>query len=498
MSTKAPTPMSARRMRISQTLGKVLLGRTMASAATRLALSIVALAVFWLLAIVSAGFPGEIPLALVRSLPPLLYPVLNALTPFFAPQVLRTMLAIAFGIGAGLFLAARYLSDLFELESLWMAIRYLLGAIFGLSYARLTIDRGPVERLDPGNPIRRIGGPGFIQTSLGFAAVFEDQRGRPRIYGLSQPSARSAAPPPRAQHFVRGFETLREVVDLRDRMVTIDEMRAETLDGVEVYARDAQLMFRVYSGGKERSLAHPYPFTEAGVRSLVYAQPVENGRRPSAENLVAEIMRREIQSFVGRHRFEELLAMQPSRSAAIEAAETPTETKASPRPALHIPRRQLTEHFHSEAVQAALRRIGLELAWIGVGTWEIRDTSDIQAGRTGLGKTLAQNWRDAQRARMYRSPAYLERLKVRRTHERLNGLFAALLQAWHEGDLPKRYRAFECVRVLRGHLDEARRRLERDPELDAPKDLAGVLALLDQLTQPMTLGAEDDDVHPAP
>jgi len=60
--------------------------------------------------------------------------------------------------------------------------------------------------------------------------------------------------------------------------VKVDEIRAATRDGVLAYARDAQMLFRVYSAEKERSLKSPYPFTEESVRRLVYGQPVRRWR----------------------------------------------------------------------------------------------------------------------------------------------------------------------------------------------------------------------------
>jgi len=138
-----------------------MLGRDITAAIVRLLLLAGSLAFAWLLLVVSFNFPGQVPYFWLENLPPLTYPLLNVLSTFFHPDVLLHMLPLTAGMLASLIIAAAYLADLFELESVWIAFSYLLGAIFGLSYPRLRIDRSDVSSLDPSNPLKRIGGPGF-------------------------------------------------------------------------------------------------------------------------------------------------------------------------------------------------------------------------------------------------------------------------------------------------------------------------------------------------
>ena len=77
---------------------------------------------------------------------------------------------------------------------------------------------------------------------------------------------------------------------------------------------------------------------------------------------------------------------------------------------IQIPRRQLSEHFHTEQLKQDLQDNGLELAWVGVGTWEVRDDQFPSApGDTGPAKTLMATWRDLQRANLYNSADYQAR-----------------------------------------------------------------------------------------
>jgi hypothetical protein len=190
-------------------------------------------------------------------------------------------------------IAAHYMLDLLELEQFSIASRHLRAAIFGIGYDVLRVDSGELRGLDVKHPLVGIGGPGYLQVNLGFAAVVEDIDGLPRVIG------------PTTSSFMRGFERIRDVIDLRDQLRSVDEVRAVTRDGIEVRAREAQMVFRVFSGGKPRSLADPYPFSEEAIRRLAYGQAVtEQGPRNWTENL-KELISREIMAFVSALTIEE-------------------------------------------------------------------------------------------------------------------------------------------------------------------------------------------------
>jgi hypothetical protein len=251
---------------IAKSLFLLVFGRDVTAALIRFILLAAIVAIHWVVTIVGLRFPGEIPIFWLRNLPQFTYPLLNIASTFLNPEVLLHLLPILTGLALGILIATRYLSDLFELDRFEIAWRYLTGAIYGLSTPRLRINSGEKETLDINNPIRRIGGPGVIQTHLGFAAVFENIEGIPSIYGLSQTpdtnrteTIDSSPATPRANYIIRGFERLRDVVDLRDRIARVNQIRAETLDGIVVVAQDAQMVFRVFGGEQERSLSNPYP-----------------------------------------------------------------------------------------------------------------------------------------------------------------------------------------------------------------------------------------------
>jgi hypothetical protein len=480
---------------ILKSLFLLLFGRDVTAALIRFILLSALVAIYWVITIVGLRFPGEIPIFWIRNLPQFIYPVLNIASTFLNPEVLLHLLPILAGLILGLLIATRYLSDLFELDRFEIAWRYLSGAIYGLSTPKLRINSGEKENLDTNNPIRRIGGPGVIRTHLGFAAVFESIEGIPSIYGLSQigedNSKGSLAPgssTPQASYILRGFERLRDVVDLRDRIAKVDLIRAETRDGVDVLAQEAQMVFRVFGGDQERSLSNPYPFTEEAIRRIVYAQPVETKQRRTPSDALKNIVRAEIRSFVGRYSLDEFLALQPYRR--LESRETPIGDVDAPierQQSIRIPRRELTERFHTADLHTRLKDQGLELDWVGVGTWSLSDIRDDPAGMNA-GQTLIRTWRDSQRLQLYRSPDYVQRQRQLAIQQRPNTLFREWVESWEAGELPQEYRCYELLSTVARQLQLLESRFDNASTEQSELNL--LRNYIDSLLDPHILGGE--------
>jgi hypothetical protein len=330
------------------------LSRGLSGAATRLLLVVVPFGLAWFLLTVLVD-PGASPApAWVASLGFPLDLLASILTSLFAPGVLLHLLPVAAGGWLGMRLAAHYLDDVHALGSVHMAGRYLRSAIFGVGYDTLVVSSGDAKHLDWTSTLLRIGGPGWLSVHLGFAAAFETLEGHPRVYG------------PAPRRFLHGFERLRDVVDLRDQLRRVDEARAVTRDGVEVLARDAQMVFRVHSGNQPRNLSDPYPYTDEAIRRLVYGQPVAATGQRKWSDALPGVVQREITRFISNLTLEGFLAMQPEPQRLLHGD-------------LHIPPQELTDHFRTDTLRQRLQDTGLELDWVGVGTWEIRGAGRARA-----------------------------------------------------------------------------------------------------------------------
>lgn len=437
----------------------------------RLALMVAGLGLYWFLVTLFSDFPPLLPASLLGQYPPLIAALLDALTSFFAPPVLIFLLPVLSAIGLAFFGASAYLTDLFELESPSIALRYLLGAILGLSYPSLAIHSGNPADLDQRNPLLRIGGPGYLILHLGFAAVFETPTGEPRIYGQSRSS--------RGQpFFIQGFERLREIVDLRDQLRRLDEVRTVTRDGIEVYARDVQIVFRAYSSEK-RSMQHPYPFDPKSILALVYGRIISESGPGRWTDSLPELAAEELRRFVANRTLEEFLAMRGEGGLEVGGSSS----------SLVIPRRELAQSFHTPERQERLKEAGLELVWVGVGTWEVRD-DQIRSTDTELaaGRTLTATLRDQARARRLRSPDHLNRERKLSALAYSKEVFDELARTWSQGHLPADFRCFEVLERIKRRLIEFQRQIEElqgpDPsgELQLPEGFQESLLHLESMT----------------
>ncbi len=464
----ASLPSSPSTRSIVRWLERWILGRDAAAPIVRFVLVWGSFGLFWLFLVFHAGL--QLP-ALPDWLKWLPFPfdaVAQTGSMFFAPRVLVHLLPVAFGLWLGFRVAALYLADLYELDDPAIASRYLWPALFGLdpvSYPRLDVSTGDLEQIEADHPLVVIGGPGYVRVHLGHAAVFEGIDGRPRVYG------------PSPLQFIQGFERLRDVVDLRDQAAKADLVHAMTRDGIEVYAREAQMVFRVYRGrGLQRTLENPYPFDEASVRRLVYAQPVdENGRGRWTEALPDRV-RQEIQRFVSELTLEEFLALRPQPSPGQE------------RRAFHIPRHALTARFHTPQAVERLKEAGLELDWVGVGTWEVHDRPG-RSDDAGVGQALISGWREKERLALYTSPEYLERQQARGYRDYAASLLTEWIEAW-EGDGGQDTQA-ACLQLLsrvREQLTRMQEELENDPQARKPLGMENALRHLTSLISPHWLG----------
>lgn len=470
MGSDAARARSAGQAGLLEALVGGLLARDHGGARLRSILVGVSLGAYWLGLAFFADFPRLLPEAWLASLVFPLNVVADFVTSFFAPSVLLHLLPVAAALWLGQRLAAHYLTDLFELESPSIAGSYLRASLYGLGYDTLNVAQGDSKLLNRRSPLLRIGGPGFLRVHLGYAVVMETADGQPRVYGPDQ------------RKFIHGFERLRDVVDLRDQLRELEEVRAVTADGIEVQARDIKMMFRVYGGGEERSLQTPYPYTEGAIRRLVYSRAVTDAGMSSWTDELADLAAAEIRSFVGSLTLEAFLALQPE----VENEDPATQHDRPEAGTFHIPRRKLTDRFHTAGARNRLREHGLELDWVGVGTWEIGHSDE--AGAVSIGKTIVGAWQNLQRSRLLQSPSYLDRQRERGYQDGARRPLESWIGVWQSDEFSGHHRCWALLQhiahKLRGLTEEVQG--EGGPSL--PPDLEGALDHLDRLTESRQLG----------
>ena len=165
-------------------------------------------------------------------------------------------------------------------------------------------------------------------------------------------------------------------------------VRGRTQDGIPITAKDVRLVFSIYRGERkvnpEESFVQPYPFSEQAVLDLVYQQE----RGPWFEGL-RRMIRRELVQFISQHTLSEFLT---TSNVDVQASDL-------------VPREELSDLFFDFAsgFSERARERGVELQWIGVGTWVL--PSQI------IPERHLEAWRLSYESRVRKSPHTL--LKVR-------------------------------------------------------------------------------------
>lgn len=291
--------------------------------------------------------------------------------------------------------AALYLSDVFELDHPSVARRFISGVALLGSEEIIRVSQGDVAEEYRLSPAFLIGGPGKVVVDLDSAALFEKPDGTPHVIG---PTGRE----PRGRATLEGFERFRQAIDIRDQYVDLRDqdpksqaVKSRSLDGIEIIATDVRLMFSIYRGGVKPSAEQPYPFSKEAVEQIIYQAtsrvtpelPNPSTYEFSWINKMISLIRGELSRFMSRHKLTEYLAgigmpeidkLRQREEAIVEQVQRLTqeqdflvanEQKALPE---FQPRSRISNLFtqFAEEFTRKAKRNGVELHWIGVGTWK--------------------------------------------------------------------------------------------------------------------------------
>lgn len=329
---------------------------------------------------------------------------------FFA---LKTLLVFLLPAILAFHLASLYLSDLFELEEIAVARQFIIEASLFGSTRVLHISEGEVAEHDRRSPIYLIGGPGRVQIALDSAALFELPDGRPHVIGptITEPTthtrrtmrreAKKDQEPLENTQLLSGFERLRlPVIDLRDQFLGSpggepEIVQGRSRDGIPVEAHDIRFVFSISRGGQNPTLQRPYPFDERAIEALVYglsSRVQEDEKRPSAlstdwKATMRNLIRNELSRFISNHPLNEFLAsygapeieQMEQRKTLLQKGLTnidPQQPAAPPKspeaPPVFTPRPKIKSLFDrfASAFSNTARQRGVELYWVGLGTWK--------------------------------------------------------------------------------------------------------------------------------
>jgi hypothetical protein len=301
--------------------------------------------------------------------------------------------------------AAIYLADIFNLDEIDIkaARQFVIAVALSGSDKAIRITKGEILEEHRSSPVFLIGGPGKVVVDIDSVALFEKPDGTPRIIG---PTGKE----PGGKATLDGFERFRQAIDLRDHYLELRDqndkassVKGRSRDGVPVTATDVRFMFSVYRGGQKPDDKGPYPFDPNAIEQLVYKATslvTPDLTNPSTFefswiNNMISLIRRKLGGFMSERKLTEYLASigQPEldeaerrekeiaeKAKALESSiaekpsrktdeKSPDDKKQDEFVSRYTVRKNLFDLFTEEFLKTTRER-GVELHWIGVGTWK--------------------------------------------------------------------------------------------------------------------------------
>jgi hypothetical protein len=315
---------------------------------------------------------------------------------FSDPRNLRFLPVLLAPYLISLQFAAIYLADIFNLEDVSIARRHITEVALRGSDETIRISKGEIAKESERSPNVLIGGPGKVIVDLDSAVLFEKPDGTPHVIG---PTNRE----PGGKATIEGFERFREAIDLRDHFIELRDLgensqsvSSRSRDGIPITATDVRFLFSADREGKTPSSDLPYPFSEQAVKDIIYkhtSKVMLDQDTPSKYDFrwidsMVSLIRRELGKFMNQRNLTEYLASfgipevdsaQQREDKYVDEArrvlplgEDPPEKQNIPPVPKFVPRPEITNLFSkfADAFTKNARERGVQLQWIGVGTWK--------------------------------------------------------------------------------------------------------------------------------
>jgi len=285
--------------------------------------------------------------------------------------------------------ASIYLADVFELEDVSVARSFIWEVALSGSDKTIRVSKGEISEAYRETPTFLIGGPGKVIVDLDSVALFEKPDGTPHVIGPTgkEPSGRA---------ILDGFERFRQAIDIRDHYVDL-LVKSRSRDGIPITATDVRLMFSIDRGKDPKPSGEiPYPFEQKAIEEIVYkatskvtpGQPNPSSHEFEWTNNMTGLIRGELSGFMNKHNLSVYLAntgmpelekikqredaiAEQIRKLALTDEEKP-KAKDDKAPPEFQSRHKITNLFtqFTQEFTNKSRNKGVELHWIGVGTWK--------------------------------------------------------------------------------------------------------------------------------
>jgi hypothetical protein len=396
-----------------------------------------------------------------------------------------------------LHLAALYLADIFELEDVAVARSFVWEVALSGSDETMRISQGKVgeQHLESSNYL--IGGPGKVIVDLDTVALFERADGTTHVIG---PTGRE----PGGRATIEGFERFRQAIDIRDHYVELRDqdsksqsVRGRSRDGIPITATDVRLMFSIYRGeNPQPSAEFPYPFGKDAIERIVYkssSRVTPDQKEPSAYefswiNNMIGLIRGRLGGFMSERNLTEYLASVGPRelekakqreeliAQQVRRLTQPDEESSTPAlkpPPQFTPRHQVTSLFSqfAEDFTKSARNNGVELHWIGVGTWKTPPEIDI------VSEKHLEAWKLSQENLRTGSQEAMNKAESQATLEKMEALIRSVpIEAYLDITGNQKKAFYKKPSPKKSDLKHRERDLELDDELFSDQDMLDMLS----------------------
>lgn len=266
----------------------------------------------------------------------------------FSLTGLRYWLFPLAGLALAFVVVGFYVRDIYNLPSLGAGIRYVLAVVFGIGLPIVNIKDGRLDIPERQvNLLEQIGGPGYVNILPGNLVLLENSVGPSNVY-------------PAGFHYVSRRETVKEIASLADQHGYMESREATTKDGITVTVREIRFHYRLKPSRRRgeyvpRSPEDPYPYTMQSMRNYTYNRNVVPAGPGTVLTSIAAAMNfivdGVITDYVYEHQFDQLVAPQSDVD----------------------PRAEILKNFKRENYQERLRQLGVELIWVDIGHFDVKD-----------------------------------------------------------------------------------------------------------------------------
>ena len=264
---------------------------------------------------------------------------------------LRYILIPILALAIPLLVGAHYVQDIYELDSYWVGLRYLIACMFALGYPRLEIAEGKKQiSLFETNTMAQIGGPGYIMVRPGNVVLCER---------LKRPSEVLAA----GWHFVTRHEFIKDIADLNDQHGLIEKSGPVlSKDGILVSVHDIHFLYRLWGSRREggqtgRTPENPYPYSIQAVRNMIYNRVKQSSGLGEWHAAVQSVVEGTIGDYI--------------RGNQVDAVTAPPSSGTDPRLAIR-------KNLMGPGARNRLKDIGAELVWFDIGYFSVEEEVEDQ------------------------------------------------------------------------------------------------------------------------